>query len=187
MNDPSGDVAGILAREMGLFHGQGPQLYLDLVKNGDIVRKWTYDQEIWDWLKSWNYRRFIDMSTVEYKYLKGIFVKRFIRRGARIGRRYRFETNPGLFEMVFGNYKRLIYLAQTDNPDLRARAVGAADLLGLAYEERRTGYGELQPSLVQFVNMGAVGATLEQHGVAAKRVTRSDSTRGGATPEKQSA
>lgn len=88
---------GILEREMGLLHGQGPQLYVDNVVNDDIVRKWTYDQEIWDWLKSWNYRRFIDMSTVEYKYLKGIFVKRFIRKGARIGRRPEFvlEVCPG--------------------------------------------------------------------------------------------
>ena len=88
---------GILEREMGLLHGQGPQLYIDLVEDGDIVRKWTYDQEIWDWLKSWNYRRFIDMSTVEYKYLKGIFVKRFIRRGSRIGRKPEFtlEVCPG--------------------------------------------------------------------------------------------
>jgi hypothetical protein len=88
---------GILEREMGLLHGQGPQLYLDLVEDGDIVRKWTYDQEIWDWLKSWNYRRFIDMATVEYKYLKGVFVKRFIRRGVRIGRKpvFTLEVCPG--------------------------------------------------------------------------------------------
>lgn len=88
---------GILEREMGLLHGQGPQLYVDNVVDDDIVRKWTYDTEIWDWLKSWNYRRFIDMSTVEYKYLKGIFVKRFIRRGARIGRNPEFvlEVCPG--------------------------------------------------------------------------------------------
>ncbi|MCY7303315.1 MAG: DUF1638 domain-containing protein [Thermoleophilia bacterium] len=74
---------------------------------------------------------------------------------ALIVRPYRFDTNPELIEMMFGNYKRLIYLAQTDNPNLRERAMAAAELLGLAYEERRTGYGELQPSLVQFVNVGA--------------------------------
>ena len=88
---------GILEREIGLLHGQGPQLYLELVEDGDIVRKWTYDQEIWDWLKSWNHRRFIDMATVEYKYLKGVFVKRFLRRGARLGKKPEFtlEVCPG--------------------------------------------------------------------------------------------
>jgi len=88
---------GILEREMGLLHGQGPQLYVDLVKDGDITRTWTYDQEIWDWLRSWNYRRFLDMATVEYKYLKGVFVKRFMRRGVRIGLNPQFtlEVCPG--------------------------------------------------------------------------------------------
>lgn len=88
---------GILEREMGLLHGQGPQLYLELIEDGEVVRKWTYDQEIWDWLKSWNYRRFIDMATVEYKYLKGVFVKRFLRRGVRLGRKPEFtlEVCPG--------------------------------------------------------------------------------------------
>lgn len=88
---------GILEREMGLLHGQGPQLFVDVVQNNDIERHWTYDTEIWAWLKSWNYRRFIDMSTVEYKYLKGVFVKRFIRRGARLGRKPEFtlEVCPG--------------------------------------------------------------------------------------------
>jgi len=72
---------------------------------------------------------------------------------ALIVRPYRFDTNPELIEMMFGNYKRLIYLAQTDNADLRDRARAAAELLGLVYEERPTGYGELRPSLVQFVNV----------------------------------
>ena len=98
---------------------------------------------------------------------------------ALIVRPYRFDTNPELIQMMFGNYKRLIYLAQTDNAALRERARAAAELLGLEYEERRTGYGELQPSLVQFVNVGV--------GVAPKRVTCSDLTRGGATSEQQSA
>lgn len=81
---------GILEREIGLLHGQGPELYLTLVEEGDIIRKWTYDEEIWNWLRSWNYRRFIDMATVEYKYLKGFFVKRFLKRGRRLGQKPEF-------------------------------------------------------------------------------------------------
>lgn len=81
---------GILEREIGLLHGQGPELYRTVVKNGDIVREWTYDEDIWKWLRSWNYRRFIDMATVEYKYMRGFFVKRFLKRGARIGRNPEF-------------------------------------------------------------------------------------------------
>ena len=42
-------------------------------------------------------------------------------------------------------------LAQTDDPDLSRRAEAAAAFLGLAYARRRTGYGELVPSLTRFV------------------------------------
>lgn len=77
-------------------------------------------------------------------------------------RPFKLDTHPELLPLMFGNYTRLIYLSQTDNDDLRERARAAAAFLGLAYEERRTGYGELQPSLVQFVNV-AVGAAAEHH------------------------
>ena len=54
--------------------------------------------------------------------------------------------------MMFGNYKRLVYLAQTDDPVLRERAEAAAAYLGLVFEQRRTGYGDLLPSLTRFVD-----------------------------------
>ena len=61
------------------------------------------------------------------------------------------DRHPELLPQMFGNYKRLIYLAQTDDLDLLERARGAAERLGLAFEHRRTGYGELVPSLQRFV------------------------------------
>ena len=64
----------------------------------------------------------------------------------------KLDSHPELVPMMFANYKRLVYLAQTDNAALRERAEKAATFLGLAFELRRTGYGELQPSLVQFVS-----------------------------------
>ena len=67
----------------------------------------------------------------------------------------KLDVHPELVPMMFGNYKRLVYLAQTDNAALRERAEKAATFLGLAFIERRTGYGELQPSLVRFVGAGA--------------------------------
>ena len=67
----------------------------------------------------------------------------------------KLDVHPELVPMMFGNYKRLVYLAQTDNAALRERAEAAATFLGLAFMERRTGYGELQPSLVRFVGAGA--------------------------------
>lgn len=59
------------------------------------------------------------------------------------------DKYPGMTEMMFGNYKRLVYLAQTDDPDLDEKAVKAAEKLGLAYERVRTGYGELSDFLTR--------------------------------------
>jgi len=53
------------------------------------------------------------------------------------------DRHPELLPLYFGNYTRLVYLAQTDDPDLTRRAEAAAARLGLRFERIRTGYGEL--------------------------------------------
>jgi hypothetical protein len=60
------------------------------------------------------------------------------------------DRYPELVEDVFGNYRRLVYLAQTDDGALDARARSAAGRLGLAYERRLTGYGGLATELTRF-------------------------------------
>jgi Protein of unknown function (DUF1638) len=62
---------------------------------------------------------------------------------------------PELVDDVFGNYRRVVYLAQTDDPALTARARGLAATLGLDFERRRTGYGELGASLAHFAEARA--------------------------------
>ena len=57
------------------------------------------------------------------------------------------DRHPELIAQYFGNYRRLVYLAQLDAPDRLAAARAAADRLGLAFAHRVTGYGELQRSL----------------------------------------
>ena len=57
------------------------------------------------------------------------------------------DRHPELLPTYFGNYRRLVYLAQTDDPELTERARAAADRLGLAFERRSTGFGELAPSI----------------------------------------
>ena len=57
------------------------------------------------------------------------------------------DKHPELMPMYFGNYRRLVYLAQVESPDKVAAGQRAADRLGLAYEYRVTGYGELEHSL----------------------------------------
>lgn len=53
------------------------------------------------------------------------------------------DRHPALQQMLFGRYRRLVYLAQTEDADLTAKARAAAERLGLSYERHRTGYGEL--------------------------------------------
>lgn len=57
------------------------------------------------------------------------------------------DRHPALREMYFGNYEKLVYQAQTDDPALTARAQDCAARLGLAFERRFTGYGDLERRL----------------------------------------
>ncbi len=60
------------------------------------------------------------------------------------------DRHPELRPIYFGNYHRLVYLAQVDDPALTARAEVAADALGLAFERRLVGLGELATSIAAF-------------------------------------
>ncbi len=58
------------------------------------------------------------------------------------------DRHPELLPMYFGNYTRLVYLAQTDDPSLVAAARAASRRLGLDLTVERTGYGELETGIV---------------------------------------
>ena len=53
------------------------------------------------------------------------------------------DRYPDLLQMYFGNYEKLVYLAQTDDAALSETAKTCAERLGLAFERRFTGYGDL--------------------------------------------
>ncbi len=54
---------------------------------------------------------------------------------------------PQLKTLYFGNYVRLVYLVQREDAELIAKAGVIAEMLGLALEVRRTGYGLLEERL----------------------------------------
>lgn len=66
---------------------------------------------------------------------------RFVIKGLRL------DDHPELLTDYFGNYRRVVYLAQTDDPALVAKSREAAAYLGLELEVRRTGLGDLRPAL----------------------------------------
>ena len=49
------------------------------------------------------------------------------------------DKHPELLPTYFGNYRRVIYLAQTDSPPLEEKAAEHAKYLGLEFAVRRTG------------------------------------------------
>ena len=57
------------------------------------------------------------------------------------------DRHPELRDMYFGNYEKLVYQAQTNDPALTEKAKRCADTLGLAFEHRFTGYGDLTTTL----------------------------------------
>lgn len=65
------------------------------------------------------------------------------------------DRHPELIKDFFGNYEKVVYLAQTNDPELDKVAEAAARLLGLAYERRFTGYGDLVPALGTLSGRGA--------------------------------
>ena len=77
-------------------------------------------------------------------YLTDFLVRQF---DAFVWKPMGLDRHPELLEMYFGNYTKLIYQAQTNNPTLDTKAEDCAKRLGLAYERRFTGYGDLAPAL----------------------------------------
>ena len=59
--------------------------------------------------------------------------------------------NPQLRDEYFGNYSRVVYLAQRDDGGLDERAQWAADQIGLPLEKKQTGYGLLEARLITLI------------------------------------
>ena len=68
-------------------------------------------------------------------YLTDFLVRQF---DAFVWRPLGLDRHPELRDAYFGNYEKLVYQAQTDDPELTARAKDCAQKLGLAFERRFT-------------------------------------------------
>lgn len=62
------------------------------------------------------------------------------------------DRHPELRDSYFGHYEKLVYQAQTNDPNLTAIAEACARRLGLAFEHRITGYGDLETALNQLAH-----------------------------------
>ncbi|MFW5641435.1 MAG: DUF1638 domain-containing protein [Roseicyclus sp.] len=77
-------------------------------------------------------------------YLTDFLVRQF---DAFVTRPLGLDRHPELRDMYFGHYETLVYEAQTDDPALTETARGHAAALGLAFERRFTGYGDLERAM----------------------------------------
>lgn len=79
-------------------------------------------------------------------YLTDFLVRQF---DAFVWKPLGLDRYPQLRDTYFGNYEKLVYQAQTDDPALTAHAKDCADRLGLPFERRFTGYGDLADTLAK--------------------------------------
>lgn len=80
-------------------------------------------------------------------YLTDFLVKHFEH---LVWRTLGLDRHPQLLDTYFANYVRLVYLAQTRDPELIRRAGDYAARLQLTFEHRHVGYGEMAIELGHF-------------------------------------
>jgi len=80
-------------------------------------------------------------------YLTDFLARHF---GRLVWRGLGMDRSPELSGAYFRNYRRVVYLSQSGDPRLVERARTAAARLGLAFEHRHTGYGDLGSRLARF-------------------------------------
>ncbi|WP_244905928.1 DUF1638 domain-containing protein [Rhodovulum imhoffii] len=88
--------------------------------------------------------RFTSREETTSFYLTDFLTRQF---DAFVWRPLGMDRHPELVPLYFGNYERLVYLAQTDDLALDHKARDCARRLGLDYERRLTGYGDLATAL----------------------------------------
>jgi len=65
------------------------------------------------------------------------------------------DKHPELFATYFGNYRKLVYLAQRPSADAIRDARAISVRMGLSFESRATGYGTLETALTAAVKLDA--------------------------------
>lgn len=91
----------------------------------------------------------------EDEYLTTFFMTDFLARhfDTFLIRPLGLDRHPELRDSYFGHYTRLLYIAQTDDPELTRNARIAAERLGLAFERHLTGHGDLAIALRQIATV----------------------------------
>ena len=122
----TGGLLNAACKEMGVKMIAGPHCY-SFFEGNDRFAKTSEDE-------------------ITTFYLTDFLVRQF---DAFIIKPMGLDRHPELRDMYFGNYEKLVYQAQTNDPALTAKAQDCANRLGLTFERRYTGYGDLETTLAQ--------------------------------------
>lgn len=82
-------------------------------------------------------------------YLTDFLVRQF---DAFVWKPLGLDRHPELRDIYFAHYTKLVYQAQSPDPALEAKARDCAARLGLAFERRQTGYGDLETALTRLAS-----------------------------------
>lgn len=128
----TGGLLQAKCKELGVEMVRGPHCYA-----------------FYDGLRNFNVNSESEMTAF---YLTDFLVRQF---DAFVWKPLGLDRHPELRDMYFASYDRLIYLAQLDDEDLDELAEECARRLGLQYERRLTGYGDLSEAITNFAASSA--------------------------------
>lgn len=123
--------------------GTGGQLQARCAELGVEMVAGPHCYAFFDGLDAFAQRAEVEMRAF---YLTDFLVRQF---DAFVWKPMGFDRHPELIAMMFGNYERLVHLAQTEDSALDETARDCARRLGLAHERRFTGYGDLGATLAR--------------------------------------
>lgn len=161
---------GIIQRKLGLIYGQGVELYRPTPnpspkgEGNEIVRKWVQDAEVSEWLRTWDYKRYVRQALQEYLHMNGHFTRYVMAKGVRIGkvRVARLDCLPSKDCRLVWPSTSEGYLANPMPEDIKQVLVGdigrnRALSLYPVFEKQRAGDFE---AAVRYHNLGSFGRTL---------------------------
>jgi hypothetical protein len=121
----TGGAIDRMCEKEGVGRLAGPHCYSFFVGNDAFAKKWDDD-------------------------LSAFFLTDFLARQfeAFVVEPLGLDRHPELRDDYFGHYTKLIYLSQVEDTALQEKARRAADFLGLTYEYRFTGYGDLATDIL---------------------------------------
>lgn len=81
-----------LRKKVNLVWGQGPALYKRKIENGVISREYVDDREIQEWLDSFNYENYLQLSLTDLRVMNSFFDKMRFTRNVRLGEKGRIVS-----------------------------------------------------------------------------------------------